>query len=64
MGIYATLGVGQALAAFVNGVVFAFLIYTASRQLHKDAIYRVLHAPMSFFETTVSISVLFFLPRI
>jgi ABC-type multidrug transport system fused ATPase/permease subunit len=52
MGIYAMLGVGQALASFINGVIFAMLIYASSRQLHKDAIYRVLHAPMSFFETT------------
>ncbi|KAI0035413.1 ABC transporter [Vararia minispora EC-137] len=52
MGIYATLGVSQALSAFMNGVIFALLIYWASRALHRDAIYRVLHAPMSFFETT------------
>jgi ABC-type multidrug transport system fused ATPase/permease subunit len=52
MGIYAALGVSQALSAFVNGVVFALLIYSASRQLHRAAIYRVLHAPMTFFETT------------
>ena len=53
MGIYAALGIGQALSAFFNGVIFAFLIYAASRQLHEDAIRRVMHAPMSFFETTV-----------
>ena len=52
MGIYAALGVSQALAGFANGVVFALLIYASSRRLHSDAIYRVLHAPMSFFETT------------
>ena len=46
------LGVGQALASFINGVIFAMLIYASSRRLHKDAIFRVLHAPMSFFETT------------
>ena len=52
MGIYAALGVSQALSAFLNGVAFALLIYQASRRLHRDAIYRILHAPMSFFETT------------
>ena len=52
MGIYAVLGVSQALSAFANGVVFAALIYASSRRLHSDAITRVLHAPMVFFETT------------
>ncbi|VDB84771.1 unnamed protein product [Peniophora sp. CBMAI 1063] len=52
MGIYAVLGVSQALSAFANGVVFALLIYASSRRLHSDAITRVLHAPMVYFETT------------
>ncbi|KZV74002.1 hypothetical protein PENSPDRAFT_244681 [Peniophora sp. CONT] len=52
MGIYAALGVGLALCAFANGVAFAVLVYTASRNLHLDAITRVMHAPMSWFDTT------------
>ncbi|CAL1716557.1 unnamed protein product [Somion occarium] len=52
MGIYAGLGVAQAGGFAIMGTLFSFLTYFASRQLHKDAIKRVMHAPMSFFETT------------
>ncbi|KAH9063931.1 ABC transporter [Lactarius vividus] len=52
MGIYATLGVGQALAAFLNGTTIAFVVYSASRRMHDNAITRVMLSPMSFFETT------------
>ncbi|KAG2017864.1 ATP-binding cassette transporter [Coprinopsis cinerea AmutBmut pab1-1] len=52
MGIYAALGVGQAIFAFLMGATFALLTYFASQRLHKAAITRVMHAPMSFFETT------------
>ncbi|KAI6025090.1 hypothetical protein PISMIDRAFT_27312 [Pisolithus microcarpus 441] len=52
MGIYAALGVSQAFTMFFVGFVFALLTYYASQNLHERAIYRVLHAPMSFFETT------------
>ncbi|KAF8896247.1 ABC transporter [Infundibulicybe gibba] len=55
MGIYAFLGVSQALANFLMGSMFAMLTFFASQTLHKRAIERVMHAPMSFFETTVSI---------
>ncbi|KAF5342067.1 hypothetical protein D9611_001575 [Ephemerocybe angulata] len=52
MGIYAALGVSQAVAAFLMGATFAVLTYFASKTLHKGSIKRVMHAPMSFFETT------------
>ncbi|GLB40491.1 putative transporter [Lyophyllum shimeji] len=52
MGIYAFLGVAQAVAFFIMGSMFAMLTYFASQRLHKGAIERVMHAPMSFFETT------------
>lgn len=79
MGIYAALGVGQALTAFFMGLMFSLVVYSASQRLHhvrphrffcvvrnirkadmgllsvlywQDAINRVMHAPMSFFETT------------
>ncbi|KAI9439887.1 ABC transporter [Lactarius indigo] len=52
MGIYATLGVGQALATFLNGTTVAFIVYSASRRMHDNAITRVMLSPMSFFETT------------
>ena len=34
MGVYATLGVGQALAAFLNGTIIAVFVYSASRRMH------------------------------
>ncbi|KAG6909964.1 hypothetical protein DXG01_014233 [Tephrocybe rancida] len=52
MGIYAFLGVAQAIAFFIMGSMFALLTYFASQSLHRAAITRVMHAPMSFFETT------------
>jgi ABC-type multidrug transport system fused ATPase/permease subunit len=52
MAIYAALGISQAIAFFFMGVVFAFFTYAASKNLHRAAIKRVIHAPMSFFETT------------
>ncbi|OJA16612.1 hypothetical protein AZE42_10765 [Rhizopogon vesiculosus] len=51
-GIYAVLGVSQALTMFMMGVVFALLTYYASQQLHMESIQRVIYAPMNFFETT------------
>ncbi|KAG6832807.1 hypothetical protein H0H92_009426 [Tricholoma furcatifolium] len=52
MGVYASLGVAQAVAFFIMGSMFAMLTYFASQSLHRAAITRVMHAPMSFFETT------------
>ncbi|KZV72166.1 ABC transporter, partial [Peniophora sp. CONT] len=52
MGVYAALGVSQALGAFMVGVAFAMLSYVASKRLHHQAIQRVMHAPMSWFEST------------
>ncbi|KAG2035930.1 ABC transporter [Suillus americanus] len=51
-GIYAALGISQALTMFMMGGVFALLTYYASQQLHRRSIQRVMYAPMSFFETT------------
>ncbi|TCD64284.1 hypothetical protein EIP91_004292 [Steccherinum ochraceum] len=52
MGIYAGLGVAQTLGFFFMGYCFAMLTYYSSRDLHRNAIKRVMNAPMSFFETT------------
>ncbi|KAH9902793.1 P-loop containing nucleoside triphosphate hydrolase protein [Cubamyces lactineus] len=52
MGIYAGLGVSQAVFFFMMGSTFAILTYYSSKSLHRAAINRVMHAPMSFFETT------------
>ena len=34
MGIYASLGVAQAIAVFLNGSVIALMVYSASRRMH------------------------------
>ncbi|KAH9043416.1 ABC transporter [Lactarius hengduanensis] len=52
MGIYATFGVAQALTAFLDSAAIAFIVYSASRRMHDNAITRVMLSPMSFFETT------------
>lgn len=52
MGIYAGLGIGQALSLFVLGAAQAFMNYFASVKLHADSIQRVMYAPQSFFDTT------------
>ena len=52
MGIYAALGAAQAITLFSMGCCFAMLTYFSSQRLHKWSIQSVLHAPMSFFETT------------
>ncbi|KAF9510628.1 hypothetical protein BS47DRAFT_1395829 [Hydnum rufescens UP504] len=46
------LGIGQALSLFLLGSAFAVMTFFASVKMHKDSIQRVIHAPMSFFETT------------
>ncbi|KAH0833242.1 ABC transporter [Lanmaoa asiatica] len=56
IAVYAAFGVSQALFLFVIGITFAILTYYASRELFERAITRVLHAPMSFFETIVTLS--------
>ncbi|KAI0714464.1 P-loop containing nucleoside triphosphate hydrolase protein [Cerioporus squamosus] len=52
MGIYAALGVSQAVTFFMMGATFASLTYFASQAMHRQAIKRVMYAPMTFFETT------------
>jgi ABC-type multidrug transport system fused ATPase/permease subunit len=51
MGIYAALGVTSTITFFISGASIG-LTYFASKVLHRKAITSVMHAPMSFFETT------------
>lgn len=66
MGVYASLGVAQAIGFFLLGAVLSFMTYFASKGLHKAssnlikvnnsnkpqaALKRILHSPMSFFDT-------------
>ena len=34
MGIYAALGIGQAVGSFLNGLTLASIVYSASTRLH------------------------------
>ncbi|PPQ65049.1 hypothetical protein CVT26_015745 [Gymnopilus dilepis] len=52
IGIYSGLGLAQAVTTFLLGSLFAMQAYFASRELHRAALDRVMHAPTSFFETT------------
>lgn len=52
MGGYAALGAAQAVASFLMGVCGVYVGYNASASLHYVAINGVMHAPMSFFDTT------------
>ena len=52
IGIYAALGVVQALLMFSFSISLSILGTTASRVMLNKAMTRVLRAPMSFFDTT------------
>ncbi|PNY29412.1 Oligomycin resistance ATP-dependent permease YOR1 [Tolypocladium capitatum] len=52
IGIYAGLGVLQALLMFLFSVLLSVLGTNASKVMLHDAVTRVLRAPMSFFDTT------------
>lgn len=52
IGIYAGLGAVQALLMFMFMVTLTIVGTSASRTMLRDAITRVLRAPMSFFDTT------------
>ncbi|KAK9896913.1 hypothetical protein P389DRAFT_194562 [Cystobasidium minutum MCA 4210] len=52
LGIYAGLGVSVALFTFMMGVATSIMGFNVSVKLHRNAITRVLYAPMSLFDTT------------
>jgi len=52
MGIYAALGISLTITFFASGAAVGLIAYFASKSLHRSAITSVMHAPMSFFETT------------
>ncbi|MCO5549657.1 hypothetical protein L7F22_003130 [Adiantum nelumboides] len=49
MGIYAVLGIAQAISTFLMGAVSGIFTYYAARNLHQDAIRRLLFAPLNTF---------------
>ncbi|GAA5927015.1 uncharacterized protein JCM15063_000432 [Sporobolomyces koalae] len=52
IGLYAGLGISIATFTFCVGIAATWLGTTASRNLHNDALKRLVGAPMSFFDTT------------
>ncbi|KAG8878402.1 hypothetical protein FRB97_002483 [Tulasnella sp. 331] len=52
MALYAILGISQALFTFALGATMALLSFYACVNLHRQAVRKVFHAPMSFFDTT------------
>ncbi len=52
IGIYFALGVGYLVLATLRSVLYLTLALHASTKLHNKMMYSILHAPMSFFDTT------------
>lgn len=52
IGIYASFGFAQAFAYFGLGLGITVIGNRASRMMHRDAVSRILRAPMGFFDTT------------
>ncbi|KAF2405484.1 ABC multidrug transporter-like protein [Trichodelitschia bisporula] len=52
IGIYSGLGASQAVLMFLYSVSLSIYGTQASKHMLRDAMYRVLRAPMSFFDTT------------
>jgi ATP-binding cassette subfamily C (CFTR/MRP) protein 1 len=52
IGIYAALGAVQALLMFLFSVMLSILGTNSSKVMLREAMFRVLRAPMSFFDTT------------
>lgn len=52
LGIYFALAVGYALSVMLRSVWFLSLALVASRKLHSTMLKSVLHAPLTFFDTT------------
>ena len=52
MGVYAALGISQAIGLLCMSCSFGFFIFYSASQIHADAARSVLFAPISFFDTT------------
>ncbi|KAJ6630972.1 P-loop containing nucleoside triphosphate hydrolase protein [Mycena sp. CBHHK59/15] len=50
-GLYAGLGISQAMFTFLMGVAIDIMSMTAASNLHHDSVTNILYAPMSFFDT-------------
>lgn len=52
IGTYATLGVSQAVFMYLFSTILAWAGTSSSKTMLSNAMTRILHAPMSFFDTT------------
>ncbi|UJR17989.1 hypothetical protein I4U23_004890 [Adineta vaga] len=52
LSIYSLLGITQGFFAFIMQLILKFAAYIAGRKLHWILLIGILHAPMSFFDTT------------
>ncbi|EDQ90327.1 uncharacterized protein MONBRDRAFT_18722 [Monosiga brevicollis MX1] len=52
LGVYAALGMGNALGVLFTTLVLAYGSIRASRVMHNDMLLRIVRCPMSFFDTT------------
>ncbi|CDW52939.1 ABC membrane and ABC tran domain containing prote in [Trichuris trichiura] len=52
IGVYAALGIGQALFVFVAALLMMLCMVTSSANLHERLLHNLLRVPMSFYETT------------
>jgi len=52
MGLYAGLGVAQAISTFLMGLTMGWMAIYVSRNMHFTAVHKVFHAPMVFFDRT------------
>ncbi|KAH8831323.1 P-loop containing nucleoside triphosphate hydrolase protein [Flagelloscypha sp. PMI_526] len=50
IGVYAGLGISQAITFFLLASNFASLTYFASKNLHMQAVRRIIHVPLSWME--------------
>ena len=52
MSVFAGFGVLEAIAVFFKQVVFLYLAARAAQKIHEELLRKVMHYPMSFFDTT------------
>ena len=52
LGVYATLGIGQAVLVLLGSFSMALGAILAARTLHDGMLTSILRSPMSFFDTT------------
>ena len=52
MAVYAALAIAQTIATFLMGATTGYLSFYACKNLHRDAIRRIMYAPMAWFDVT------------